>query len=108
MNPESSASITPQMQAHLQELRIPKNAVAQWIFPTLSDDSAKRSLRRYISKCTVIQRRLQAMGYNPRQHYFNGMQALIIQDWFAGEITSVDAMTRIQNAFIYKLINPSA
>lgn len=96
--------IDPELWEVLSELRISKDEVASWVFPTLSSASRKRSLRRYLGQCVQLQRQLEAMGYNPNQHYFTGEQALIINDWFVGELCPEEAMRRLNESCINHLI----
>ncbi len=97
--------IDPELWQVLGELRISKDEVSKWIFPTLGTASRKRSLRRYMGRCVQLQKQLEHMGYNPNQHYFTGEQALIINDWFVGELCPEEAMRRLNESCINHLID---
>lgn len=81
----------------LQGLRVPKEMVARWVFPSIHPESAKRGLRRYIAQAAPLYQQLIGLGYNLNQHSFTTQQAMLIHEWFVAEIPVTEALTDMYN-----------
>ncbi|MBR6979680.1 MAG: DUF4248 domain-containing protein [Prevotella sp.] len=58
-----------------------KFSLALAYFPTSTNDSASRHLRRWIANNSELKAKLVAEGYQPAQHHFTARQTALIFEY---------------------------